>query len=88
MSPFGGKLVFFLGTFHRLFLFAKLKEISSGKKFLVLNVFICESVEDLVHWCYPDILSLLFQYTCRKEIAPKKSCCKSHSYLGTFIDDQ
>ena len=21
-----------------------------------------ESVEDLVHWCYPDILRLLFQY--------------------------
>ena len=33
--------------------------------------FICESVEDLVRWCYPDILSLLFQYTFRKAIAPK-----------------
>ena len=35
--------------------------------------FICESVEDLVRWCYPDILSLLFQYTSRKAcaIAPK-----------------
>ena len=33
--------------------------------------FIGESVEDLVRWCYPDILSLLFQYTFRKAIAPK-----------------
>ena len=33
--------------------------------------FICESVEDLVCWCYPDILSLLFQYASRKAIAPK-----------------
>ena len=33
--------------------------------------FICESV--VVRWCYPDILSLLFQYTYtfRKAIAPK-----------------
>ena len=25
-------------------------------------IFISESVEDLVRWCYPDILNLLFQY--------------------------
>ena len=33
--------------------------------------FICESVEDLLCWCYPDILSLLFQYASRNAIDPK-----------------
>ena len=28
-------------------------------------------MEDLVHWCYADILSLLFQSASRKAIAPK-----------------
>ena len=109
MSPFG-KIVFFLGTFHRLFLFCKIKRNRFWKdvrldkccrrnrnaqrsknlqsfwfwvkeNFLYTlkwirtwwefqkNIFL--SVEDLVCWCYPDILSLLFQYTSRKAIAPK-----------------
>ena len=38
MSPFGGKIVFFLGTFHRIFCSAKLKEIASGKMFELRNV--------------------------------------------------
>ena len=105
MSPFGGKIVFFLGTSTDSSCYAKLKEITSGKMFDLINVFgetempkgqrickvfgfewrktfctpwsglklgensrkifffICESVEDLVRWCYPNILSLLFQYT-------------------------
>ena len=46
--------------------FAKFLVLSEGKLF-----FICESAEDLVRWCYADILSLLFQYTFRKAIAPK-----------------
>ena len=38
MSPFGGKIVFFLGTFHGIFLFCKSKEIASGKMFDLINV--------------------------------------------------
>ena len=37
MSRFGGKIVFFLGTFHGL-CSAKLKEIASGKMFYLINV--------------------------------------------------
>ena len=45
--------------------------------------FICESVEDLVRWCYPDILSLLFQYTFRKAIAPKNHAV-NHIHILTL----
>ena len=37
--------------------FAKFLVLSEGK--LALHL---ESVEDLVHWCYPDILRLLFHF--------------------------
>ena len=43
--------------------------------------FIFESVEDLVRWCYPDILSLLFQYTFRKAIAPQKNHAVNHIHI-------
>ena len=39
MSSFGGKVVFFLGTFLILFLLCKIKVITSGKIFDLINVF-------------------------------------------------
>ena len=51
------------------------------------NIFICESVEDLVRWCYPDILSLLFQYTTRKAcaIAPKNHAVNNIHILALSL---
>ena len=50
--------------------------------------FICESVEDLVRWCYPDILSLLFQFNCMlSEICIFESAdsVKSGEQAGSFV---
>ena len=50
--------------------FAKFLVFSEGQLSVQKNIFfICKSV--VVRWCYPEILSLLFQYTFRKAIAPK-----------------
>ena len=44
--------------------------------------FICESVEDLVRWCYPDIMSLLFQYTSRMACAiAQKNHAVNHIHI-------
>ena len=45
--------------------FAKFLVLSEGK--LPLHL---ESVDDLVHWCYSDILRLLFQYMLPGAILP------------------
>ena len=57
--------------------FAKFLVLSEGK--LTLHL---ESVEDLVHWCYPDILRLLFQYMLAGAMnSSPKLCCKFHIHI-------
>ena len=125
MSSFGGKVVFFLGTFHRLFMFYKIKRNRFWKdvrldkccrrnrnaqrsknlqsfwfwvkeNFLYRKIFFylwkCGRFGSLVlSWHSEPSVSIyiyIYIYILLGRQLPQKSCCKSHSYLGTFIDAQ